>query len=296
VVARVYGRDMMMPAEHPLPIILATIPQYNRPIALAMEAISATVATGDALTLIDVGANIGDTIAIVEQRMPGRCSFLCIEPEAEINELSRLNNKGNYRVQVEEEFIGEDEGAVVWLQDDGRANPSTKKESETGGEKRSGSGCLKRLDTVALPFAKLQGSVSLIKVDTEGYDFKVLRSGPELLARYKPAIFLEWYPKLLVGLKEEVWEGFDYLETFGYHHFVFFTNEGDFYCSASRPNRLFFRSLASVTARIIPYFDVFVSTSESLCSELIERSITQEFVAEAGPRPGRAMPGLYESF
>lgn len=276
VVATVYGRNMMMPAEHPLPVILATIPQYNRPLGLAMESVAAAAMGDQELTVIDVGANIGDTIAIVEQRIPGRCSYLCIEPEPEMSELCRLNHNSNNRVRVEQAFIGEDEGALVWLEDDGRANPSTKVVDEKN-EKQDGHGRLKKLDTVALPFAELHGRVSLIKVDTEGYDFSVLRSGAELLARYKPAVYLEWFPDLLLGLNEQVWEGFDYLGTLGYHHLVFFTNRGDFYCSTSSPSRMFFRGLASVTAgnKSIPYFDVFLSTSESVCNELIERSIAQ---------------------
>jgi FkbM family methyltransferase len=275
--ATIYGHNMVMPAEHPLPVILATIPQFNRPLGLAVESIAATAVGDQELTVIDVGANIGETIAIIEQRIPGRCSYLCIEPEPEMSALCRLNHGNNSRVQVERAFIGENEGALVWLEDDGRANPSTKLVEGTNTEKQDSHGCLKRLDTVALPFAELHSRVSLIKVDTEGYDFSVLRSGSELLARYTPAIYLEWFPELLLGLNEQVWEGFDYLETLGYHHLVFFTNQGDFYCSTSSPNRMFFRGLASSTAgnKACPHFDVFLSASESVCNELIERSIAQ---------------------
>ena len=276
VVATVYRRDMMMPAEHHLPVILATNPQFNQPIMLVMETIAVTASSGGPeLTLIDVGANVGETIAIVEQGMPGRCSYLCIEPDPELSTLCRLNHSNNRRVQVEQAFIGEDEGASVWLEDDGRSNPSTKVLSDVTGDKGNAAGRLKRLDTVALPFAELHGGISLIKVDTEGYDFSVLRSGPELLARYNPAIYLEWFPDLLRGLHEQVWEGFDYLAARGYHYLVFFTNRGDFYCSAFRPDRIFFQSLAGITGsnKPIPYFDVFLSTSESLWSGLIERSV-----------------------
>jgi hypothetical protein len=135
---------------------------------------------------------------------------------------------------------------------------------------------LVRLDTVAHSFAETHGHLSLIKVDTEGYDFSVLRSSSGLLSKYRPKLYFEWLPKLLTGLNEEVWGGFEFLEKFGYRHFVFFTSQGNFYCEISDPDRFFLSSLARVTERegAFEYFDVFASTSEEVCNELTERSLT----------------------
>jgi FkbM family methyltransferase len=274
--AHLHGRSLLMPAEHPLALALLQYPQYNRPLALAIKALAASSVHKTAITVIDVGANIGETVAVIEQLNPGICSYLCIEADQDLAEICRFNHRGNSRIQTEQRFIGENEGSLVMLEDDGRASPSTKLVMETEAEEVSQYNRLVRLDTIAIPFAEAHGCLTLIKVDTEGYDFSVLRSGPELLSRYKPALYFEWYPALLAGLNEEVWDGFDYLEKFGYSHFVFFSNRGDYYCKISRPDHFLLHSLAGATYqnRDLPYFDVFASTDEAICNELVKLSIT----------------------
>jgi len=278
----VYGRSMRMPAEHPLPIILGHFPQYNRPLALAVKMLAAKASTDhEPLAVIDVGANIGETVAVIEQMTPGVCSYLCIEADQDIAEICRFNHRGNNRIQTERCFIGEAEGSLVRLQDDGRANPSTKLVNEKEAGEASDCDRLIRLDTVARPFAEAHHGLGLIKVDTEGYDFSVLRSGSELLSRYKPALYFEWYPDLLADLKEEPWDGFDYLETFGYDHFVFFSSRGDYYCKISKPDHFLLYSLARAASKNkeLLYFDVFASTEEAVCDRLVELCVAPDGVS-----------------
>ncbi len=277
VTARSYGRILTMPAEHFLPATLQAFPQFNRPLSLTVEAIATVRPQNSELTVVDVGANIGETVAIIEQHCPKKCWFLCIEPDSDLAELCKANHSNNERVRVEQHYIGEDEGVAVSLVDDGRANPSVCLALEHL-TPESVHTRLVRLDTVASSFAGDHGFLSLIKVDTEGYDFSVLRSASVLLTSYKPTIYFEWFPRLLTSLKEEVWGGFEYLGGLGYHYFVFFTSQGDFYCQTSHPDRLFLRSLANVTTRGkgMEYFDVCASTEKMVCETLTELSISEE--------------------
>lgn len=270
-----YGRLLTMPAEHFLPVTLLGYPQFNRPLGLTVEAIMLSQPEKSELAVVDVGANIGETVAVIEQRCPNKCRYLCIEPDDDLAELCEVNHRNSGRVRVERCCIGEGEGRAVRLEDDGRANPSV---HLTLGQSLGASSDVRlmRLDTVVAPFAKAQGILSLIKVDTEGYDFSVLRSASGILAEYKPAIYFEWFPRLLAPLEEEVWSGFDFLRGLGYRHFVFFTSQGDFYCEISDPDHLFIRSLAKVTEknRSMEYFDVCASTQKPVCDMLTELSIS----------------------
>ncbi len=200
VSARLYGHELLMPAEHPLAFTLARFPQYNRPLGLAARAIFEAAGNNSPILVIDVGANIGETVAIIEQQLPGVARYLCIEADREISELCKMNHLGNDRVYVERCFIGEDEGTQVWLQDDGRANPSTKRSVANSIEPAETVDRLVRLDTVADRFEGLDRTVSLLKIDTEGYDFSVLRSASHLLRDYRPALYFEWFPKLLLDV------------------------------------------------------------------------------------------------
>jgi FkbM family methyltransferase len=271
-----YGRSMRMPAEHPLPEVLHLFPQYNRPLAMAIKAIALTSSGNPDLTVIDVGANIGETVAVIEQLVPD-VTYLCIEADEDIARICRFNHRGNPRVQTEQCYIGENAGSPVMLQDDGRANPTTKLIDRENFDESSRYGRLVRLDTVAAPFADAHNGLSLIKVDTEGYDFSVLRSGATLIEHYRPALYFEWFPDLLVDLQEEVWSGFDFLEGLKYRHFVFFSSHGDYYCHLSRPDHFILKSLASTASqnKSLLYFDVFASTDEAVCKRLVELITTQ---------------------
>jgi FkbM family methyltransferase len=275
--AHVYGRNLRMPVEHSLPAILRAFPQFNRPLALAVTAVAAS-SSNSPLTVVDVGANIGETVTVIEEKNPGLCSYLCVEADADIAEICRFNHNGNASVQTVQSFIGENEGAVVRLEDDGRANPSTKLVTGVDTASSASNNRLVRLDTVVAPFAETHGSLNLLKVDVEGYDFSVLRSGSEILRRYRPAVYFEWYPELLKGLHEDVLGGFDYLASLGYEHFVLFTRIGDYYCNFSRPDRSVLQSLAlaALHNKELVYFDVFVSTSESTCNTLVQLCLSAD--------------------
>jgi hypothetical protein len=101
--------------------LLHHFPQYNRPLAMAVKAIASSSSGDPNLTVVDVGANIGETVAVIEQLVPD-VSFLCIEADEDIARICRFNP----RVLIEQCYIGENAGSLVLLQDDGRANPSTK--------------------------------------------------------------------------------------------------------------------------------------------------------------------------
>jgi len=271
VVATVYNHKHIMPSEHHIVPIVRKYPHYNRPLGLTALALARSVSDGISLTAIDIGANIGETAALIELWHPNVFSYLCIEPEPDLAEMCKANHDRNTRVHVLQAFMGEDEGAAVQLQDDGRANPSTVRTSDLTATDTQR---LVRLDTAALPFAQEYGRLDLIKVDTEGYDFSVLRSGSRLLRDYQPALFFEWFPSAIKQVGEDMFSGFEFLQQSGYRYFVFFTNFGDYYCYRFDPELLFLRSLASITeTQSLVYFDVFASTSEDIANILVELSI-----------------------
>jgi FkbM family methyltransferase len=271
-----FGRSLLMPVSHFLPTTMAEFPQYNSPLVLAVEALSMGKLQTPSLVVIDVGANIGDTAAIIEYHHPGICSYFCIEPDPSLASICRENHATNPNVIVEQAFIGEDSDISVRLIDDGRANPSTQILSEpSSGKDMSALGRLTRLDSIALDFCKRNGRVDLIKIDTEGFDYSIIRSASRILDEYGPAIYFEWYPKLLAGLGENITGPFGFLRGYGYKHFLFFNELGYYHCAADEPSELFLRGLASIAmSSILPnYFDVFACAQESLRDRLLELSI-----------------------
>lgn len=263
VTATVYGHTLRFPCEHDLPLTLQCHPQYNQGLALAVGAL----VQDTMLAVIDAGANVGETVAIIEQHFPGRCSFLCVDASSELAEVCRQNYAASPRVQVIQAFIGDSAGAVE-LRDDGRAN---------GSAVASGSGTRpERLDVLAQSFAEAQG-LALLKTDLEGYDFKALRSAAKLLQTHHPAVYFEWYPALLRAAGEDPLAGFHFLAALGYSEFVFFTASGGYYTAASSPSNALLHSLIGVAESnaAVLYFDVFGSTSAHVAGRLLQAVSTR---------------------
>lgn len=269
--ARLYGHDLLMPIEHPLGPIQELFPNYNRPLALTARALVERNTSDPHLVVVDVGANIGETVAIIEETCPGVGYYLCIEADRDLADLCETNFRGNDRVRVEQCLIGENEGVGAWLERDGRSNPATRltSPSNTASYDR-----IVRLDTAAAHFAASQDALDLIKIDTEGYDFSVLRSATRLLQQYQPALYFEWFPKLLSGFDEKPSAGFEQIMRLGYDYYAFFTNQGNYYCSSDAPDATVLRDLEAVTLRrgSIKYFDVFASPDRQTRDRLVELS------------------------
>lgn len=266
---KVYGRELMMPAEHTIVSAVTTYPQYNRALALAAAVLHRE---GELLSVIDVGANIGETVAVIEEVNPARNVYLCIEPDAHLAEFCRRNHSSNQRVLVQQVFAGDRDDRCVMLEDDGRANPSTKFSAIEGSQK------MHRLDNLAGDFVQQYG-VDLIKTDTEGYDFSILRSAESILSQHQPAVYFEWYPELLLKLNERVESIFEFLKRYDYRHWVFFTARGELHCEISDLTTRAIEILAKVALvrSDVLYFDVFGSTNAS-----VTRSLTDRHLGRAG--------------
>jgi hypothetical protein len=91
----------------------------------------------------------------------------------------------------------------------------------------------------------------LLKIDTDGYDFRIILASADWLARAQPVLFFEFDPAFSPdGEKCEALEAMEALLKAGYSHFVLYDNFGDF--------------LLSVSERVLEVFtDISVYLSQS---------------------------------
>lgn len=135
--------------------------------------------------VIEVGANIGThTIALAKHVAPGR--VLAIEPQPYIFQCLCANVALNSLFNVDTANIGCSEqdgslklGAIDYA-----------KRGNFGGVSLSGSG------NKTVPVRRLDGvldypSVRMIKIDVEGMESEVLRGAKQVIARHKPALYVE---------------------------------------------------------------------------------------------------------
>lgn len=166
---------LLVPSEHPLDRYRAAHPLYDRQlprIALAVD----KAAPGE--LFIDVGANVGDTVALL--RLAG-CSnpILAVEPSARFMSFASRNVARFADVELRQAFVGPG-GTRLALQE----RRGTASSIETAAAPAP------RIPTIALG-SLVERATALVKTDTDGLDAKVLASGLAFLRTARPVIWSE---------------------------------------------------------------------------------------------------------
>ena len=195
---------LTLPPNHQLPEWQKKFPLYDR----FLPHLAGFLPPGS--TVVDIGANVGDSIAGMAATNPG-LNFLGVEADPQIFLLlernsARIQNLISGRVRVVSEFIGE-----------GAFYPNLK----------PGIDVPKRKTLSRLIFEQpLDGdSISLIKSDTDGFDWDVLNSGSDYLQSKKPGLFFElqaWDQETRNRYEETL----RWLFNIGYNHVACFDNYG----------------------------------------------------------------------
>jgi FkbM family methyltransferase len=240
VKVRVGDRALFMPWSHNLPSILESCPTYETEMGRLAMHLSKT--DGEVL-MIDVGANIGDTIA----RLPAldQAKFLCIEGSERYYDLLRKNYESDARVTL----------LFALLTDvTGQADGAHLKEVEGTAHLEMAKGSV-----AAAPWLTLDellgrypafANANLIKIDTDGYELRVLRGATAFLERAKPCLHIEVAPHFWREYGGcEVSDALVFLSRFGYKEVLVYDNYGYFIGRDGTQNPKFLSVLADYAVR-----------------------------------------------
>jgi len=195
VVRDVQGVRMVLPWSHRLPDYAAANANYGQNL---VELARLLAETGP-LTVMDIGANVGDSALQILHQAEGR--VLCVEGDTAYLEFLHLNVDKDDRIAVVEALLAVDDSG-------GRT-----KAVRTGGTTRFETGddddAMPSVSPAALraefpDFADLR----LVKSDTDGYDVLLVPAVAEEWADAPPVLFFEYDPYLtrLAGLDPlDVW-------------------------------------------------------------------------------------------
>lgn len=264
------GQLLKMHLSHQLPLYSASHPLYDR----ALPRISSHIA--DALghaRVIDVGANIGDTAAaLLSDR---RLRMLCVEGDDKYFPLLLQNtHRFGDRVYCVRSCCDEHSTA-------------------TGRTPVRGGGTTRFVTSAptasAVPVATLDTIVAecpqtfvpdLLKVDTDGFDFKVLRGADELIRTAKPAIYFEWQPEFLALQSEDARSIFPWLSDRGYESLLLYDNLGRSIAIQKTSDDAALQSaLSRIIGRQIHYYDVLTVHRDA---PAVIRDILRSELAAAG--------------
>jgi len=227
------------------------------------------------LHAIDIGANVGDTAALICES--SEIPVLCIEGDPLVLPFLRENAaRLGAGITIEESFVGPD-GKSVDLNSAHDLGRNACLVQATDSQSSIGLHSLQSILDSHPAFL----SSKLLKSDTEGFDFSILQSSLDFLGQAKPVLFFEYDPHLRPSEPKAGLETIDALIGVGYSDFIFYDNYGNFLLHTEASNRTFFSDLDSYLASnwrhgvAVYYFDVCALHHED--ADLVPqfRSLTQ---------------------
>jgi FkbM family methyltransferase len=182
VLRNVRGVTLLMDPEHALPGYAATHPLYDT--ALPAFASFLVKRRSRPIVVVDVGANIGDTAALIAAAI-GRDNvrFICIEADEAYLPMLR-HNTAQLNAELVEAIAGRSSGMVKLVSSRSGRGTSALVADETTDRR------MVSLDDLNC------GHVDILKVDTDGFDLEVL-SGASATLQTTDAVFTEFSPKHL---------------------------------------------------------------------------------------------------
>jgi FkbM family methyltransferase len=173
-----------------------------------MGQIARSMLPEDEPVVVEVGSNIGASILHVAAERP-TVELVCFEPSDRFRPILARNlaAAGLPSAPVIADALGPVPSIATLYNNESTASMVHDAYADHSG-RGSQSVNVTTLDIVLARKAR----VDLIKVDTDGYDFEILRGGTELLGRTRPILFFELAP----GLLDDAVADLTWLQSLGY--------------------------------------------------------------------------------
>lgn len=207
---------LIAPSNNRFDIYTNLHPLYDRALPLLAKITSEFYPQSE---IIDVGANIGDTIALFRL---SKCQLKVIAVEASKKYFSYLQKNIQKdptfygEVELINAFVGREEDSLELVENNATAGTVIKKHDSN-----------KDREVPVIPLSQFRSrKVSLIKIDTDGYDATILSSNKDYLREKSPVVFaeaevnsefsLEEWTKFLNSITSKDFEHIVALDSFGF--------------------------------------------------------------------------------
>ena len=249
----VHGRDLRLPLSHALPIYLKKYRHYDR---LPRRLSVFVHARQNRLTCIDVGANIGDTVAAFWLGDADR--FLAIEPNPGFHRFL-VANWGEEAAVTILAVLCAAERKTVAVDIKESCGTSTLHETAMGlrVEKRSLDDLVAEHPDFARP--------DILKIDTDGHDFDVIAGAHTLIKTQRPAVLFECDAFGSETYIDDCQEAISFFHRAGYRHLLLYDNFGGLMGRHALADSAAFRDLLfyQLTSDF-HYFDILIMRDEDL--------------------------------
>jgi FkbM family methyltransferase len=212
------GHNLKLPLSHALPLVLQYYPDYANNLARLASCVYAKYPD---LKIIDIGANIGDSVFVIRNKV--FCPILCIEGDPKFFGILQTNTADCEDVVTKQVFIGDSDAStnkeLVIVSGTAHFTDSSNTSTE-----------FKKLSSILIDEPQFS-SAKLLKIDTDGFDLAIIRGSVDFIKSAKPILFFEYDPFFLKNQKEDGILIFSLLQELGYHSIVIYDNFGRYLIS-----------------------------------------------------------------
>jgi FkbM family methyltransferase len=202
------------PAEHVLPKVRKTHPYFSENLARVVKHLNGYIKD---LTVLDIGANIGDSVALIRSETKD-VAMICIEGDDDYYQYLIENTKQFDKIELIKCFLGEHDEKISakLITGDGSLRINNNPGSPIQ---------IYKLDSLILRYQNIS-KAKMIKIDTDGYDLKIIRGGLNFIKTAVPVIFFEYDSVYFNDVGEDGLKCLKLLFEMGYHKVIFYDNYG----------------------------------------------------------------------
>lgn len=223
-----------IPLSHQLRDIIRIYPEYNFNLPRIIKYINDH--QKKVIKVIDIGANIGDTVAFIKNYVDA--PVLCIDGEEKYVQILKQNVAQYSNISICKTLVGAE-------------NTETNLKLKTGKgtayvEQSNTKTTIRTLENILDEFPDFRDA-KILKSDTDGFDTIILRSCETFLKNSHPVLFFEFDPYLIKKNNDDAFKFIQYLKDCGYYYFMFYVNNGDYLLSCNGSEQ-------EVIDQVIAYF------------------------------------------
>jgi len=218
VTTKVHDYKVILNYGHLYPVVAREFNTFNNPL---IELVYQNYVTKQRpITVIDVGAGIGDTMLMLYANCCGMIkNFYCIDGDPSFFKYLQYNlrhlTSGKLFLAVLSSHNGKERELI---------------QTHPGTASSQGHRYVKAwtLDSILLESSPGNNMVDVLKIDVDGFDGKVLLGARKVLQTYRPCVIFEWYPAICKETKNNWTDHFEVLIEMQYTKFIWFNRFGEF--------------------------------------------------------------------
>ncbi len=206
-------KDLYFPLSTDFPFTRRQHPYYATNVARVAQSVRQKYHD---LRIIDIGAYVGDTIALLRQQ--AEIPILGIEGDENVYRILEKNMTGLRQVDVMKALLGNPAGLLLE-----KATPLSEPQTSMS------------LMQVLARFPQY-AKAKMLKIDTDGHDGQILRGASEFLSAQHPILFFEYDPDLLTRNGDNGLDVLRMLRNKGYTAALFYESTGPYMLSVMLDN------------------------------------------------------------